>query len=173
MVRLCLPLRGSHPFSTDASNGGIVRTMSGNGSSSNSNAYHQTRVPDLYAATITLAVLQTIAVVARFAARKISAANFWWDDYTIVLALVRPTTSFLQSSPETISTAYSSSGPEFRALRLLLGSNSDMQFWASHSGIWRPCYRGRPPHILQSKHKYWDSALYRPFDLLSCSQSLN
>lgn len=60
---------------------------------SNSNAYYQTRVPDLYAATISLAVLQTIAVVARLAARKISAANLWWDDYTILLALVRHTTS--------------------------------------------------------------------------------
>lgn len=65
--------------------------MSGDGSNSsgNSDTYYQTRVPELYAATITLAVLQTIAVVARFAARRISAANFWWDDYTIVLALVR------------------------------------------------------------------------------------
>lgn len=64
--------------------------MSGDGSNikSNSDAYYQTRVPDLYAATITLAILQTIAVVARFAARKISAANFWWDDYTIVVALL-------------------------------------------------------------------------------------
>ncbi|KAF6227534.1 hypothetical protein HO173_012173 [Letharia columbiana] len=60
--------------------------MSGDGS--NSNVYDQTRVPGLYAATITLAVLQTIAVVARFAARRISAATFWWDDYTIVLALI-------------------------------------------------------------------------------------
>lgn len=67
--------------------------MSGSGSKGNSDAYYQTRVPDLYAATITLAVLQTIAVVARFAARKISAAKFWWDDYTILLALVRYTTS--------------------------------------------------------------------------------
>lgn len=65
--------------------------MSGNGS--NSNAYDQTRVPGLYAATITLAVLQTIAVVARFAARRISAATLGWDDYTIVLALVRYTKS--------------------------------------------------------------------------------
>ena len=71
--------------------------MSGNGS--NSSAYYQTRVPDLYAATITLAVLQTIAVIARFAARRISAANFWWDDYTIVLALVRYTTSTFPLTP--------------------------------------------------------------------------
>lgn len=63
--------------------------MSGYGSDTNSNAYHQTRVPDLYTATITLAVLQTITVIARFAARRIPAVNIWWDDYTIVLALVR------------------------------------------------------------------------------------
>lgn len=63
--------------------------MSGGGSTIKSSMYYQTRVPDLYAATITLAIVQTIAVGARLAARKLSAANFWWDDYTIVLALVR------------------------------------------------------------------------------------
>lgn len=76
--------------------------MSGDGSNikSNSDAYYQTRVPDLYAATITLAILQTIAVVARFAARKISAANFWWDDYTIVVALVRCAALFSRTPGE-------------------------------------------------------------------------
>ena len=34
-------------------------------------------------------VLSTIAVTARLVARKLSAAEFWWDDLFIVLALVR------------------------------------------------------------------------------------
>ena len=32
--------------------------------------------------------LATVAVAARLSARKISAAPFWWDDYTIVISLV-------------------------------------------------------------------------------------
>ena len=118
--------------------------MSANGSgsdSNNSNAYYQTRVPDLYAATITLAVLQTLTVIARFAARRISAADLWWDDYTIVLALVRyyPSTySQTQCSGRLTSSALDLG---FWAVRLLLGSDSNLQSWASHSGIWRSCQR--------------------------------
>ena len=32
--------------------------------------------------------LATLAVAARLIARKISAAPFWWDDYTILISLV-------------------------------------------------------------------------------------
>ena len=34
-------------------------------------------------------VLATVAVFARLLARRISSAKLWWDDLTIVLALVR------------------------------------------------------------------------------------
>ncbi len=34
-------------------------------------------------------VLATIAVALRLFARKLSAAPFWWDDWTIVASLVR------------------------------------------------------------------------------------
>ena len=45
-------------------------------------------------------VLSTIAVTARLVARKLSAAEFWWDDFFIVLALVRrpPTERYLDRS---------------------------------------------------------------------------
>ena len=38
--------------------------------------------------TIICVVAATIAVAARLLARKISAAPFWWDDWTIIAALV-------------------------------------------------------------------------------------
>ncbi|KAI4108055.1 MAG: hypothetical protein LQ339_002327 [Xanthoria mediterranea] len=50
--------------------------------------YHQSNVRDVYGGTISLIVLATIAVGARLAARRLSVANLWWDDWTIVLALV-------------------------------------------------------------------------------------
>lgn len=50
--------------------------------------YHQSKAPEIYGGTISLIVLATIAVVARLAARRVSVANLWWDDLTIVLALV-------------------------------------------------------------------------------------
>lgn len=43
----------------------------------------------VWVGSIVSVVLATIAVAARLAARRISAAKFWWDDFTIVLALVR------------------------------------------------------------------------------------
>lgn len=33
-------------------------------------------------------VLSTVAVIARIVARRLSAAEFWWDDFFIVFALV-------------------------------------------------------------------------------------
>ena len=38
--------------------------------------------------TIVCVVAATIAVAARLLARKISAAPFWWDDWTIIASLV-------------------------------------------------------------------------------------
>lgn len=112
--------------------------MSGNGGDSNNNAYNQTRVPDLYAATIALAIIQTLTVIARFAARRISAAHIWWDDYTIVLALVTHLPIHLLIY--IIRSAYTTLGPGLRTVRLLLGPNPNLQFWASHSGIRRSCH---------------------------------
>lgn len=43
-------------------------------------------------------VLATTAVIARLLARRISAASYWWDDATIVLALVLDTFSCSVSS---------------------------------------------------------------------------
>ena len=42
----------------------------------------------VWVGSIVSVVLATIAVAARLAARRISAARFWWDDYTIIMALV-------------------------------------------------------------------------------------
>ena len=38
--------------------------------------------------TIVCVVASTTAVAARLLARKISAAPFWWDDWTIIASLV-------------------------------------------------------------------------------------
>lgn len=42
----------------------------------------------VWVGSVVSVVLATIAVIARLVARRISAANFWWDDYTIIAALV-------------------------------------------------------------------------------------
>jgi hypothetical protein len=42
----------------------------------------------LYVGTITTIVPATIVVLLRFIARYVAKAGFWWDDYTIVGALV-------------------------------------------------------------------------------------
>ena len=55
-------------------------------------AYHDSRASNLYSATIPLVVVATFAVGSRLVARKISAAKYWWDDWTLVLALVRTET---------------------------------------------------------------------------------
>lgn len=51
--------------------------------------YDQSRTREFYAVTIFLIVLATLLVVARIIARNTSAANLWWDDCAIVVALVR------------------------------------------------------------------------------------
>lgn len=53
--------------------------------------YYQSQTLAIYGGTISLIILATIAVAARLAARKISAAKLWWDDLVIVVALVRQT----------------------------------------------------------------------------------
>lgn len=50
--------------------------------------FHQSRVPDVLGATISLTLLASVAVGARFLARKLSAARIWWDDYILLVALV-------------------------------------------------------------------------------------
>ena len=50
--------------------------------------YEESRVGEVYGGTIPLLVLGTLLLIARIIARKISAAKLWWDDYTIVVALV-------------------------------------------------------------------------------------
>ena len=51
--------------------------------------YTQARVSQVYGGTISLVVAATLAVALRLLARKISAAKFWWDDWILVLALVK------------------------------------------------------------------------------------
>lgn len=48
----------------------------------------QSRVGDIYAAVIAVTVLCTIAVARRFRCRRIVKANLWWDDWTILAALL-------------------------------------------------------------------------------------
>ena len=47
------------------------------------------RVGEVYGSVTTLIIITTIAVILRLLARKISAAPFWWDDWTIISALVK------------------------------------------------------------------------------------
>lgn len=53
-----------------------------------SSFYHQSRTPELYGSTITLTIVATVAVVLRFASRRISSAPYWWDDWAIIIALI-------------------------------------------------------------------------------------
>ena len=50
--------------------------------------YYQSRTSGVYGGTISLIIVAAIAVALRLTARSISAANFWWDDWTLVIALV-------------------------------------------------------------------------------------
>lgn len=43
----------------------------------------------MYALAIVLSILATVAVVLRFYAKRIKQTALWWDDYMILLALVR------------------------------------------------------------------------------------
>lgn len=48
----------------------------------------QSRVGDIHAAVITVSGLCTIAVALRFICRRLVKAQLWWDDWTILAALV-------------------------------------------------------------------------------------
>ena len=55
-------------------------------------AYHESRVSHIYGATVSLVVAATFAVALRLVARRFSAAKYGWDDWMLVLALVRTDT---------------------------------------------------------------------------------
>ena len=55
-------------------------------------AAHESRTAKVYSDTISLVALATIAVVLRFVARKIAGSKLWWDDWILVVALVRKIT---------------------------------------------------------------------------------
>ncbi len=49
---------------------------------------YATRTSKLIGANVVLILLSGIAVALRFWSRKISRVGFWYDDYTILLALL-------------------------------------------------------------------------------------
>lgn len=53
-----------------------------------SDIYNQNRVGDLYAGTMPLAIIAWIFVGLRFYSRYTSASKLWWDDWTILMAVV-------------------------------------------------------------------------------------
>ena len=48
----------------------------------------QSRVGAIYAAVITVSIASTIAVALRFVCRRMVKAHMWWDDWTMLAALV-------------------------------------------------------------------------------------
>ncbi|KAI4168742.1 MAG: hypothetical protein LQ343_006178 [Gyalolechia ehrenbergii] len=50
--------------------------------------YYESRQSEIYGGTISLIVLATCAVVLRLIARQKTAAKLWWDDFSIVAALI-------------------------------------------------------------------------------------
>ena len=44
--------------------------------------------PRIIGTSVTLIVISTLALVLRFVARHLSRAGLWWDDWTILAALV-------------------------------------------------------------------------------------
>ena len=52
----------------------------------------QNRGPVVYAVVIVGYLLAVIAVVLRLVTRKNTKTRFWWDDFFIIVSLVRPTT---------------------------------------------------------------------------------
>ena len=53
--------------------------------------YYRSRTAELYGVTSALLVIATAAVILRLLSRRVSSASFWWDDWTILAALVNPT----------------------------------------------------------------------------------
>ena len=52
---------------------------------------YQSRTLEVYGGTIFLTLLATCLVIARLVAREMSAAGLWWDDFTVLVALVSKT----------------------------------------------------------------------------------
>ena len=48
----------------------------------------QSRVGAIYAAVVTVSIASTIAVTLRFVCRRVMKAHLWWDDWTMLAALV-------------------------------------------------------------------------------------
>ena len=64
--------------------GGILAIISPPGSNLSDN-----QAPRVIISSAILIALSTTAVILRFVARYLSRAGLWWDDWTILLALVR------------------------------------------------------------------------------------
>lgn len=56
---------------------------------SNTNPLNDSLAWKVWLGSVVSVVLATVAVVLRLVARRISAAPFWWDDFTIIASLVR------------------------------------------------------------------------------------
>ena len=112
-----------------------TQKMSGDGSEIKSTTYYQTPSSDHFAATLTLAFMQTIAIGARLAARKLSATNLWWDDDIIVLALGREDHLPLGAFETQCLCSQSITGPRLWAVHLLL--DSTLSRYATLDGILR------------------------------------
>jgi hypothetical protein len=52
----------------------------------------------IWVGTITTIVPATLAVAGRFLARYISRVRYWWDDWMILIALVRNETVLVRAS---------------------------------------------------------------------------
>ena len=48
----------------------------------------ESRVGNIYVSVITVSVACTIAVALRFLSRRLIRAQLWWDDWTILAALL-------------------------------------------------------------------------------------
>ena len=48
----------------------------------------EARQPNILAPCIIFAIVSPLAVAARFYSRRIAGAGLWWDDWTVLIALV-------------------------------------------------------------------------------------
>ena len=53
---------------------------------------NDSKSPIIIGVLVTLIVLSITSVILRVVARKISKINLWWDDYLIIMALVKACT---------------------------------------------------------------------------------
>lgn len=108
--------------------------------------YYESRQSEIYGGTISLIVLATCAVVLRLIARQKTAAKLWWDDFSIVAALVS------EEEPH-ILLANVNYLPDLRLGTecMLLDADPLLWTWPSHQCCWRT-RRTRPvAQILQSR----------------------